>query len=45
MFPWLTDYFSRFQQAYAQHKIPHALLLIGVDGVGKSALSESYNFV
>ncbi len=40
MFPWLTDYFSRFQQAYAQHKIPHALLLIGVDGVGKSALSE-----
>jgi len=40
MFPWLTDYFSRFQQAYAQHRIPHALLLIGVDGIGKSVLSE-----
>lgn len=41
MFPWLTEYFFRFQQAYAQQKIPHALLLIGVDGVGKSALSEA----
>lgn len=39
MLPWLVPYYARFQQAYAQQKIPHALMLVGQDGFGKKELS------
>ena len=42
MYPWLTPYWQRFQQIFAGHRLPHAFLLAGPSGIGKSALATQW---
>jgi DNA polymerase-3 subunit delta' len=40
-YPWLQDIFKQLLQAHTDGRMPHALLLSGIRGVGKHALAES----
>ncbi|WP_024871070.1 DNA polymerase III subunit delta' [Tolumonas lignilytica] len=42
MYPWLMPYWLRFQQVFANKRLPHAFLLVGPDGIGKSALAMQW---
>lgn len=43
MYPWLVPYWARFQQIFANQRLPHALLLVGPTGIGKSALATQWS--
>ena len=42
MYPWLMPYWARFQQVFASQRLPHAFLLVGPTGIGKSALATQW---
>ncbi len=42
MYPWLMPYWARFQQVFANQRLPHAFLLVGPTGIGKSALATQW---
>jgi DNA polymerase-3 subunit delta' len=42
MYPWLMPYWLRFQQVFASKRLPHAFLLVGPAGIGKSALAVQW---
>jgi DNA polymerase III subunit delta' len=39
-YPWLQSYFELMSRAWYQHRLPHALLLRGTQGVGKGAFAD-----
>lgn len=41
MYPWLTLYDEQLQQLHASGRLPHALMLIGDEGVGVAELTTS----
>ncbi len=42
MYPWLIPYWQRFQLMFAGKRLPHAFLLAGPSGIGKSALAVQW---
>jgi len=40
LYPWQSASWQRFTQQYQQQRVPHAVILTGVSGLGQSALAE-----
>lgn len=40
--PWLVNEWHKLKEAYLQNRVPHALLWIGQDGLGKKHLAEMF---
>jgi len=41
-FPWITPLYQSLQRNQLQSKLPHALLITGIDGLGKLAMSQQF---
>jgi DNA polymerase-3 subunit delta' len=40
LYPWQNQAWQRFRQQYEQKRVPHAMILTGVSGLGQTVLAE-----